>query len=256
MLNVIKNCRFKELSEHDCSELSGSGAASLQRKKIEITNPDQKYQEHQLNSLVWILKKYHHEWNNLAKVFDMPQAKIQYIKEISHDNAFQMLAVLHKMLHWCNSNWISKLNKGTLMEALQKIKVDSLTLEKINNIKLEEQPDFTELVTGQINFSDEQGIKITNPDKCIEDHQLNDLVEMLSKYAYQWQELAVVLGFNFSTIEERIRRFRSSKNSISLMYYLLETAVSRVSFKKHTLMTALQLIGMRRPDLEKINELL
>ena len=253
-----KEGSFKELSEHDCSEFSDSGTASLQSKKIEITNPDQKYQEHQLNSLVWMLKTYHHEWNNLAKAFDVSEDNIQHIETVSHDDTFRMLVVLHKMFNRCNPDWNTKLNKGTLMEALQKIKVDSSTLEKINNIKFEEQPGFPELVASQINCSDDLGIKITDPDKRIESHQLSDLVEMLSEYACQWQKLAVVLGFRFSEIEEiRIGRcLMASGSNMLLMRNLLDTAVNRATLKKHTLMTALQLIGINRSDLKKADGLL
>ena len=239
---------FTEIDRHPCKEYSSSGAASLQGKKIDITDPEKKYRAHQLTALAWILRPHSHKWEKLAEAFDLLENDRKNIEAKYNDNELRMLAVLNAVSEQFQKYRVGQMNKGQLIRALQNINVDDSTLEKINNAKLEEQFHPGMLVTMQTDCPDEQKIQIHNPCKLIQQSQLPRVARFLGTCNSDWKKLAMVFYYSLSDIEDLAKQSRSI---YGLLYRVSVLSPDRLN--KRMVMTALQLIGMQSSDLDEIN---
>ena len=243
---------LKELSRHHCSEYSGSDAASLQCEKLMVTDPWTTYKDHQLTALAWILKPYKYQWKELAEVFGLSLDDREDI-EAKYDDDLRVLAVMDIASERFKQYEGTPMNKGYLINALQKIQVETSILKEINTAKLTEERIHSRLVTMQVDCSDEHKIIISNPDKLVSDCELKGIKDILSIYNSKWNQLAMVFYFTPLAI-----KVWNSNSDLRNLYEVLNIncMYEPSCFNKRLVMTALQLIGMRRPDLEKINELL
>ena len=240
---------LKELLRHYCSEYSGSDIASLQSEKLTITNPEKTYRDHQLTALAWILKPYNHQWNELAKELGLPLSERENV-EARYDGDLRVLAVLTATSEWLKQYGVVPMNKGDLINALQKIQVETSILKKINTAKFAEKRSFSRLVTMQADCSDEQKIIISDPDKLVAQDELKGIKDALSIYAYKWKELAMVFYYPLSAIEN-LDRESNLRNLYGVLS--LNCVLEPRCFSKRLIVTALQLIGVERSGLEEIN---
>ena len=242
---------FTELDQHPCKEYSGGGTASLQGKKIAITDPEKKYKAHQLTALAWILRPYSDEWKKLAEEFDLSKSDREEIKTKHSDNNFRMLAVLNAVSEQFQQYGVDQMNKGQLISALQKINVYTPTLEKINNAKLEEEHSASRLATMQIGCPDELKIQISNPDKPFMWEKLLRMDGVMNKYRSNWRELAMLFCYPLSSIEKMAGFF----GMIGLLN-IIRTNNPSDRINKHLVITALQSVGVVPEDLSELDKLL
>ena len=242
---------LKELDQHSCEAYSGGGTASLQGKKIAITDPEKKYKAHQLTVLAWILRPYSHKWEKLAEAFNLSKRDREEIKTKYSDNNFRMLAVLNAVSEQFQQYRVDQMNKGQLIRALKKINVYAPTLEKINNAKLEEEHSASRLATMQIGCPDELKIQISNPEKPFMWEKLLRMDGVMNKYRSNWRELAMLFCYPLSSIEKMAGFF----GMIGLLN-IIRTNNPSDRINKHLVITALQSVGVVPEDLSELDRLL